>query len=398
MDKRFKDVVRLIKEARFNAIKAVNTEMINLYWRVGEHISNKIQKSEWGDGVVTELANYIQNIEPDFKGFSDKNLWRMKQFYECYKDQPKLSPLVRVLSWTNNLIIFSRCRTIEEREFYIKLSVQENYSKRDLERQISASLFERTMIGNLKLSPLVREFKNDVTNTFKDSYVFEFLNLPNLHNEKDLQTGLIKQMKSVMLEFGKDFLFIAEQYKLQVGKSDFFIDLLFYHRTLHCLIAIELKSDKFKPEHIGQMNFYLEALDRDVRKSNENPSIGILLCKDKDHEVVEYALSRSLSPTMVSEYKTQLPSKRVLQKKLQGVFNDKCIAKTNNRNNSKSNKEIFIKTSNRSNAKSNKVNIVKTNNRNIKIENKESNVKTNKKSINKVNKKRIIKINKKGKK
>lgn len=398
MDKRFKDVVRLIKEARFNAIKAVNTEMINLYWRVGEHISNKIQKSEWGDGVVTELANYIQNIEPDFKGFSDKNLWRMKQFYECYKDQPKLSPLVRVLSWTNNLIIFSRCRTIEEREFYIKLSVQENYSKRDLERQISASLFERTMIGNLKLSPLVREFKNDVTNTFKDSYVFEFLNLPNLHNEKDLQTGLIKQMKSVMLEFGKDFLFIAEQYKLQVGKSDFFIDLLFYHRTLHCLIAIELKSDKFKPEHIGQMNFYLEALDRDVRKSNENPSIGILLCKDKDHEVVEYALSRSLSPTMVSEYKTQLPSKRVLQKKLQGVFNDKCIAKTNNRNNSKSNKEIFIKTSNRSNAKSNKVNIVKTNNRNIKIENKDSNVKTNKKSIKKVNKKRIIKINKKGKK
>lgn len=398
MDKRFKDVVRLIKEARFNAIKAVNTEMINLYWRVGEHISNKIQKSEWGDGVVTELANYIQNIEPDFKGFSDKNLWRMKQFYECYKDQPKLSPLVRVLSWTNNLIIFSRCRTIEEREFYIKLSVQENYSKRDLERQISASLFERTMIGNLKLSPLVREFKNDVTNTFKDSYVFEFLNLPKLHNEKDLQTGLIKQMKSVMLEFGKDFLFIAEQYKLQVGKSDFFIDLLFYHRTLHCLIAIELKSDKFKPEHIGQMNFYLEALDRDVRKSNENPSIGILLCKDKDHEVVEYALSRSLSPTMVSEYKTQLPSKRVLQKKLQGVFNDKCIAKTNNRNNSKSNKEIFIKTSNRSNAKSNKVNIVKTNNRNIKIENKDSNVKTNKKSIKKVNKKRIIKINKKGKK
>ncbi len=395
MDKRFQDVVRLIKEARFNAIKAVNTEMINLYWRVGEHISNKIQKSEWGDGVVTELANYIQKIEPDFKGFSDKNLWRMKQFYECYKDQPKLSPLVRVLSWTNNLIIFSRCRTIEEREFYIKLSVQENYSKRDLERQISASLFERTMIGNSKLSPLVREFKNDVTNTFKDSYVFEFLNLPHLHNEKDLQAGIIKQMKSVMLEFGKDFLFVAEQYKLQVGKSDFFIDLLFYHRTLHCLIAIELKSDKFKPEHIGQMNFYLESLDRDVRKSNENPSIGILLCKDKDHEVVEYALSRSLSPTMVSEYKTQLPSKTVLQKKLQGVFNDKSIEKSNNISIKKTNNKSIKKTNNKSIEKSNNKSINKSNNKNINKSNNKSIKKTNNKSIEKLNNKSINKSNNK---
>lgn len=373
MDKRFKDVVRLIKEARFNAIKAVNTEMINLYWRVGEHISNKIQKSEWGDGVVTELANYIQNIEPDFKGFSDKNLWRMKQFYECYKDQPKLSPLVRVLSWTNNLIIFSRCNTIEEKEFYIKLAVQENYSKRDLERQISASLFERTMIGNTKLSPLVREIQNDFTNTFKDSYVFEFLNLPNSHNERDLQMGLINQMKSAMLEFGKDFLFVAEQYKLQVGMSDFYIDLLFYHRTLHCLIAIELKSDKFKPEHIGQLNFYLEALDRDVRKSNENPSIGILLCKDKDHEVVEYALSRSLSPTMVAEYKTQLPSKRVLQKKLQGVFNDKALTK--------SNKSIVKKVSNSKVKKSNKKLVKKEGNKIVKKSNSRSNTKKTNKTI-----------------
>ena len=395
MDKRFKDVVRLIKEARFNVIKAVNTEMINLYWSIGEHISNKIHKSEWGDGVVMELANYIQKNEPEFKGFSDKNLWRMKQFYESYKDQPKLSPLVRVLSWTNNLIIFSRCSTIEEREFYIKLSVQENYSKRDLERQISASLFERTMIGNTKLSPLVREFQNEITNTFKDSYVFEFLNLPYLHNEKDLQTGLIKQMKSVMLEFGKDFLFVAEQYKLQVGNSDFFIDLLFYHRTLHCLIAIELKSDKFKPEHIGQMNFYLEALDRDVRKSKENPSIGILLCKDKDHEVVEYALSRSLSPTMVAEYKTQLPSKRALQKKLLGVFNDKIIIKANNTSIKKANSTIIKKANNTSIQKTNNTSIKKTNKTSIKKRNNASIKKTNNTSIKKRNNASIKKTNKK---
>ncbi|MFN5068707.1 MAG: YhcG family protein, partial [Bacteroidota bacterium] len=189
-----------------------------------------------------------------------------------------------------------------------------------LDRQISASFFERTMIGNSKLSPVVRESNNDLTNTFKDSYVFEFLNLPETHSESDLQRGLVRQMKNFILELGKDFLFIGEEYKLQVGNNDFYIDLLFYHRGLQCLVAFELKADKFKPDHLGQLNFYLEALDRDVKKQNENPSIGVLLCKDKDSEVVEYALSRSLSPTMVSEYKTQLPDKKLLQQKLHELF------------------------------------------------------------------------------
>jgi predicted nuclease of restriction endonuclease-like (RecB) superfamily len=246
----------------------------------------------------------------------------MKQFYETYKNFPKLSPLVREISWTNNLLIFSRCKTIEEMEFYLKYVKQENYSKREIDRQISASLFERTMIGNAKLSPAVRESNNDISNTFKDSYVFEFLNLPDLHSESDLQRGLVRQMKNFILELGKDFLFIGEEYKLQVGNSDFYIDLLFYHRGLQCLVAFELKADKFKPDHLGQLNFYLEALDRDVKKPNENPSIGVLLCKDKDSEVVEYALSRSLSPTMVSEYKTQLPDKKLLQQKLHELFNN----------------------------------------------------------------------------
>jgi predicted nuclease of restriction endonuclease-like (RecB) superfamily len=164
--------------------------------------------------VVTELANFIQTHEPEIKGFSDKNIWRMKQFYETYKDFPKLSPLVREISWTNNLLIFSRCKTIEEMEFYLKLVKQENYSKRELERQISASLFERTMIGNAKLSTALRETNHDLSNTFKDSYVFEFLNLPDPHSESDLQRGLVRQMKNFILELGKDFLFIEEEYKL----------------------------------------------------------------------------------------------------------------------------------------------------------------------------------------
>lgn len=275
MDNRFTDIIHLIKQSRENAIRFVNAELINLYWNIGEYISKKIEQSEWGDSVVTELAKFIQTNEPEIKGFSDKNLWRMKQFFESYKDFPKLSPLVREISWTNNLLVFSRCKSIEEKEFYLKLIKQESYSKRELDRQISASLFERTMIGNYKLSLVVRENKNDLTDAFKDSYVFEFLNLPEPYNERDLQRGLVKQMKDFILELGKDFLFIGEEYKLQVGNSDFFIDLLFYHRGLQCLVAFELKADKFKPDHLGQLNFYLEALDRDVKKPNENPSIGI---------------------------------------------------------------------------------------------------------------------------
>ena len=262
----------------------------------------------------------MQQNEPEIKGFSDKNIWRMKQFFETYKDFPKLSKVLREISWSHNLTIFSRCKFIEEREFYVKLVLQENYSVRELDRQISSGIFERTMISNTKLSTSLREIDQNLNNQFKDSYVFEFLNLQDKHTENELQLGLIKQMKSFIFELGKDFLFIGEEYKLQVGNSDFFIDLLFYHRGLHCLVAFELKAEKFKPEHLGQLNFYLEALDRDVKKSNENLSIGILLCKDKDNEVVEYALSRSLSPTLVSDYTTQLPNKKILQQKLHEIF------------------------------------------------------------------------------
>ena len=320
MEKRFAEIIQLIKQSRTNALKAVNAELINLYWNIGEYITKKIEQSEWGDSVVTELAKYIQKNEQEIKGFSDKNLWRMKQFYEAYKGLPKLSTLLREISWSHNLAIFSRCKTTEEREFYIRLSKKENYSFRELDRQISASMFERTIIGNKKISTALRETNGDFTNAFKDSYVFEFLNLPEPHSENELQRGLVQQIKKFILEIGKDFLFIGEEYKLQVGNSDFYSDLLFYHRGLHCLVAFELKTDKFKPGHLGQLNFYLEALDRDLKKQNENPSIGILLCKDKDNEVVEYALSRNLSPTMISEYKTQLPDKKILKKKLNELF------------------------------------------------------------------------------
>jgi len=320
LETQFIEIVSLIKKSRTNAIKAVNKELIDLYWSIGEYIDKRISNSDWGQSVVKQLSDYLQRNEPHLKGFSDKNLWRMRQFYENYKDNPKLSALTRDISWSHNLAIFSRCKTLVEKEFYLKLCKKEHYSFRELDRQISVSLFERTIGANTKLSTALRELHLDIDTSFKDSYIFEFLNLPEIHSEYDLQKKLVIEMKNFILELGKDFLFIGEEYKIQVGNSDFYIDLLFYHRGLQCLVAFELKTDKFKPEHLGQLNFYLEALDRDIKKSHENPSIGILLCKDKDNEVVEYALSRSLSPTMVSEYQTQLPDKKLLQRKIHELF------------------------------------------------------------------------------
>lgn len=234
MNNHFSEIIQIIKNARSNALRAVNSELINLYWNVGAYISQKVEDSEWGQSVVKELSQFIARTEPEIKGFSDKNLWRMKQFYEAYKDFPKLSPLVREISWSHNMVIFSRCKAPEEREFYLKTARLENYSKRELERQISASLFERSMLGQSKVSPALREIDPELIQTFKDTYIFDFLNLPEGHSENDLQKGLIKQMKDFILELGRDFLFVGEQYKVQVGTSDFYIDLLFYHRGLQC--------------------------------------------------------------------------------------------------------------------------------------------------------------------
>jgi predicted nuclease of restriction endonuclease-like (RecB) superfamily len=316
----FDALLRQIRHARENVFAHVNTALIELYWQIGETLSRKVEHEAWGKGVVTELARYIARADPEIKGFSDKNLWRMKQFYETYRSSPKLSALVRELPWTHNTIIFSRCKTPEESEFYLRLCTRERYTSRELERQISASLFERSMIGTQKLSAALREIKPSAVQVFKDHYVLEFLGLPENHDEDDLQKALTRHMKVFLLELGKEFIFMGEEYRLQVGNQDFFIDLLFFHRGLSALVAFELKIGKFSPEDLGQLNFYLEALDRDIKKPHENPSIGILLCRDKDDEVVEYALSRHLSPTMVAEYQLQLPDKKLLQAKLHELF------------------------------------------------------------------------------
>ncbi|QWF69745.1 DUF1016 family protein [Methylomonas paludis] len=312
----FVDVLRHIQQSRQKIFAQINTTLIDLYWQIGQIISHKVSTEAWGKGVVTDLAVFITQQNPELKGFSDKNLWRMKQFFETYQADEKLSSLVRELPWTHNTIIFSRCKSAEEREYYLNVCIKERYTSRELERQINTSHFERAMPGNQKLSAVLRELHPNISNTLKDNHVLEFLGLPMQHKESHLQKALIRNMKKFILELGRDFIFVGEEYRLQVGNQDFFIDLLFFHRGLAALVAFELKIGKFSPEHLGQLNFYLEALDRDVKKPHENPSIGILLCRDKDEEVVEYALSRNLSPTMVAQYELQLPDKKLIQAKL----------------------------------------------------------------------------------
>ena len=318
--KQFDEVIHLIQQTRSQIIRTANTALIDLYWQLGAYLSKKIESAQWGEGVVAQLAEYIARTSPELKGFSDKNLWRMKQFYEAYRDaDPKLSALLREISWTNNMTILSRAKSAEERAFYLQLSAKEHLSSRDLERQIDSALYERNQLFEPKLSPVMREIAPKAQQVFRDQYVMEFIGGRDYKTENAMKSALVQQMKQFILELGKDFIFVDEEYRLQVGNSDFRIDLLFYHRELQCLVAFELKTCKFKPEHLGQLNFYLEALDRDVKKPKENPSIGVLLCKDKDDEVVEYALSRSLSPTMVAEYQLCLPDKKLLQQKMREI-------------------------------------------------------------------------------
>ena len=310
----------MIQASRGRALAAVNTALIDLYWRIGEYISRKLETAAWGEGVVEALARYIQRHHPSLRGFTRPNLFRMRQFFEAYRGDEKVSPLVRQLPWTHHLIILSQSKGPEERGFYLRQAIRERWSKRELERQLRAGAFERAALSRAKVSPLVAQMHPEALDLFKDSYVVEFLELPGDHSEGDLHHGLVHRLKDFLIELGRDFCFVGSEYPVQVGNRDFALDLLFFHRGLNCLCAIELKVGRFEPEHLGKMNFYLEALDRDVRKPHEAPSIGVLLCASKDNEVVEYALSRSLSPALIAEYQTQLPDKKLLQAKLQELY------------------------------------------------------------------------------
>ena len=348
----FNEVSELIASAKLRAVQAVNSTLVDLYWHVGAIISQKIEVAEWGDGVVTQLAEYITKTHPNVRGFNRINLSRMRKFYETYRDHkflsvmggqeptaeelsivspvvkqldqtgktPVIPSILRNLPWTHHMIIIGQSKRPEEREFYLRLAIKERWGKRELERQIKGALFERAVLNPPKVSPVVRQTHEEALSVFKDSYVVEFLNLPQEHAESDLHRGLLMKLKDFLIELGRDFCFVGSEFPIQVGVRDFALDLLFFHRGLNCLVAIELKVGRFEPEYLGKLSFYLEALDRDVKKDHEKPAIGVLLCASKDSEVVEYALNRTLTPALIAEYQTKLPDKKILQAKLHEFY------------------------------------------------------------------------------
>ena len=322
LDLSFNEIVNMIETRRNNAYKKVNEELISLYWDFGKYISEKVNDANWGEKIIDKLVDFMKREYPTMKGFNRAGIYRMKQFYETYKDNEIVAPLVRQISWTHNVMILGATNTMEEKEFYIRMCIKNNYSKRELDRQINSGYFHRYMLSdgkaNQSLSKTVGE--EDYPNTrILDTYSLEFLDLPNQYSEKDLKKAITSNMKDFILEIGKDFTFVGEEYRVQVGGQDFFIDLLFYNRALSCLVAFELKIGDFQPEYISKMDFYLEALDRQEKKENENPSVGIILCSGKNEQVVEYAMSRTMSPTMVSQYTLKLIDKKLLENKLREI-------------------------------------------------------------------------------
>ncbi|MBQ9254462.1 MAG: DUF1016 family protein [Bacteroidales bacterium] len=374
-EKQFEQIRDIILNHRSKALRSVNEESLLMSWHIGRIISERINSNEWGSKVVTQLSEYLRTKDPSLKGFSRRNIYNMVAFYEAYSNEafieystklpvskylnqtneiseivhPKtaqmnskseivqnspaqfktehnivqtetvqMPPILILLTFSKHTIIINNCKTIEERIFYILYAYRENLNYNELQRCIDTNTFA-SLLGNKKnLSKGLLQTYPQANVMLKDTAFVDFLNLPAKHSEKQLHKGILENMKKFILELGKDFLYIDSEYHLQVGASTFKIDLLFFHRGLQCLVAIELKSTKFKPEYIGQLEFYLEALDRDVKRSNENPSIGILLCQSADKSVVEYAMSRSLSPTMIAEYKSKLIPKETLQES----FND----------------------------------------------------------------------------
>jgi predicted nuclease of restriction endonuclease-like (RecB) superfamily len=266
VESQFNEIAQIITEGKNSAYSAVNEVLIATYWWIGQYINEKMAAAEWGDGIVRQLADYLKKHLSDPKGFSDKNLWRMKLFYETYAKDEKLSPLVRQLGWTQHLIILSRTKSAEEREYYLRLAIKERYTKRELERQIDCCLFERTIASLPKISTALKDTYPSAATILRDSYTLDFFCLPPVHFEADIRKGIVSALKHFLIEFGRDFAFVGEEYRVQVGLKDFSIDLLFYHRELQCLVAFELKLDEFKPEHLGKLSFYLEALDRDGEK------------------------------------------------------------------------------------------------------------------------------------
>jgi predicted nuclease of restriction endonuclease-like (RecB) superfamily len=309
------EIKERVRTAQYQALKAVNKELVGLYWDIGEVIARRQNKEGWGKSVVEQLARDLQRDFPGVKGFSVQNLWYMRQFYLEYHTNEKLQPLVGEISWSHNLVIMSRCKDELEREFYIRMTRKYGWTRNVLIHQIENQSYEKTLLGQTNFDQaLTPELRPQAKLAVKDEYTFDFLELGEKHSERELERTLITRIEDFLRAMGGMFAFMGSQYRLEVDGEEFFIDLLLFHRSLRCLVAIELKIGKFKPEFVGKMQFYLAALDRQVRQVDENPSIGIILCKEKNRTVVEYALHDARKPIGVATYAIT----NTLPKELQG--------------------------------------------------------------------------------
>ena len=304
------DIKRRIRSAQYEALKAVNKELISLYWDIGRMIIERQKGESWGKSIVEQLARDLRAEFPGISGFSAQNLWRMKQFYQSYALNTKLSPMVREIGWTHNIVILMNCKDDLEREFYIRMTRKFGWSKNVLIHQIENQTYEKTLLNQTNFDKtLPDEIRNQAKLAVKDEYTFDFLELGDEYSERQLEQAALSRIEPFLREMGGVFSFIGSQYRLEISDKEYFIDLLLYHRRLKCLVALELKIGEFIPEYVGKMQFYLAALDDMVRMEDENPSIGIILCKSKDKTIVEYALRESNKPIGVAAYRmvTTLP-------------------------------------------------------------------------------------------
>ncbi|MDR3555565.1 MAG: PDDEXK nuclease domain-containing protein, partial [Syntrophobacteraceae bacterium] len=298
------EIKNRIRKAQYEAFKAVNKELIALYWDIGRMIVERQRETSWGKAVVENPAKDLQTEIPGIKGFSARNLWNMRDFYRTYQSNEKLQPLVAEIGWTHNLLILEKCKDDLEREFYIRMARKFGWTKNVLVHQIENQTYEKTLLNQSTFDRTVSaEASNHAKLAVKDEYTFDFLEMNQEHSERELERGLIGRIEHFLREMGGLFAFVGSQYRLEVEGREFFIDLLLYHRRLRALVALELIVGEFQPEYVGKMQFYLAVLDDLAREEGENPSIGIILCKTKKRTIVEYALRESNNPIGVSRYR-----------------------------------------------------------------------------------------------
>ncbi len=304
------DIKNRIRSAQYEALRAVNKELICLYWDIGKLIVSKQEDESWGKSVVELLAKDLQKEFPTVRGFSPRNIWYMRTFYLCYSGNKKLQPLVAEIGWTHNLIIMERCKESLEREFYIRMTRRMGWSKNVLIHQIENKTYEKTLLSQTNFDKaLPTKIRDQAKLAVKDEYIFDFLELGERYGEVELERAILSKINRFLIEMGGTFAFMGNQYRLEIDGNEYFIDILLYHRRIKCLVAIDLKVGQFQPEFVGKMQFYLAALDDTVKLRNENPAIGIILCKEKKRMIVEYALRETKKPIGVAEYKivTKLP-------------------------------------------------------------------------------------------